>query len=70
MKFTKENIVKRLRNWKTWVALFSCAGLLLQVFGVTGFEGNLEKIQQAVYMIGIVLGIWTDHDETSKGDVE
>ncbi|PFW61562.1 hypothetical protein [Bacillus sp. AFS075034] len=67
MSMNKENIKKRLRNWKTWVALFSCIGLLLQVFGIVGFEGNLEKVQQAVYMLGIALGIWTDHKE---GDVE
>ncbi|MDM5439840.1 hypothetical protein QUG02_17400 [Bacillus hominis] len=74
MPLTKENILKRLRNWKTWVALFSCFGLLLSVFGVTGFEGNLEKVQQAVYLFGIALGIWTSHgdgtDQNEKGDVE
>ncbi|CAM4363506.1 hypothetical protein BAMA_15815 [Bacillus manliponensis] len=66
----KQHIKKRLRNWKTWVALFSCLGLILQVFGVTGFEGNLEKVQQAVYLFGIALGIWTSHEETDKGDAE
>ena len=63
----KENIKKRLRNWKTWVALFSCFGLILSAFGVTGFGSDLEKVQQAIYMFGIALGIWTDHEE---GDVE
>ena len=74
MPLTKENILKRLRNWKTWVALFSCFGLILSVFGVTGFEGNLEKVQQAVYLFGFALGIWTSHgddtDQNEKGDVE
>ncbi|PEF23102.1 hypothetical protein [Bacillus pseudomycoides] len=67
---SKENIKKRLRNWKTWVALFSCFGLILTGFGITGFEGNLEKVQQAVYMFGIALGIWSDHEENEQGDVE
>ncbi|AJH17135.1 hypothetical protein ACU80C_28835 (plasmid) [Bacillus mycoides] len=74
MPLTKENILKRLRNWKTWVALFSCLGLILSVFGVTGFEGNLEKVQQSVYLFGIALGIWTSHgddaDQNEKGDVQ
>ncbi|PEE39399.1 hypothetical protein [Bacillus pseudomycoides] len=65
----KENIKKRLRNWKTWVALFSCFGLVLSAFGINGFEGNLEKVQQAVYMFGIALGVWSDHGD-GKGDVE
>lgn len=66
----KQHIKKRLRNWKTWVALFSCVGLILQAFGVSGFEGSLEKVQQAVYFLGIALGVWTSHGEDSKGDVE
>ncbi|MFD0767746.1 hypothetical protein ACFQZ1_02250 [Bacillus sp. CGMCC 1.60114] len=65
----KENIKKGFHNRRTWVALFSYVGLLLQVFGVTGSEGNLEKVRQAVYMFGIALGIWTDHEEI-KGDAE
>ncbi|SFC03155.1 hypothetical protein SAMN04488168_101513 [Bacillus sp. 491mf] len=64
----KENIKKRLRNWKTWVALFSCLGLMLPVFGVKGFEGDLEKVQQAVYLFGIALGIWSDHEEVQEGE--
>jgi len=69
LPLTKENILKRLRNCKTWVALFSCFGLVLSAFGVTGFEGNLEKVQQAIYMFGIALGVWSDHED-GKGDVE
>ncbi|MDM5431141.1 hypothetical protein [Bacillus mycoides] len=48
---------RRLRNWKTWVALFSCVGLVLSAFGLTGFEGNLDRIQKVVYLFGIALGI-------------
>ncbi|PFL14001.1 hypothetical protein COJ07_29215 [Bacillus cereus] len=66
MPLTKENIKRRLRNWKTWVALFSCVGLVLSVFGVTGFEGKLDTIQKTVYLCGIALGIWTDHED--KGE--
>lgn len=59
---------RRLRNWKTWVALFSCVGLVLSAFGLTGFEGNLDMIQKAVYLFGIALGIWTDHEEKGEDD--
>ncbi|PEW66955.1 hypothetical protein CN448_18670 [Bacillus cereus] len=68
MPLTKENIKRRLRNWKTWVALFSCAGLVLSAFGITGFEGKLDTIQKAVYLFGIALGIWTDHEEKGEDD--
>ncbi|ANY29984.1 TPA: hypothetical protein ACGXMH_004544 [Bacillus mobilis] len=68
MPLTKENIKRRLRNWKTWVALFSCAGLVLSVFGITGFEGKLDMIQKAVYLFGIALGIWTDHEDKGEDD--
>lgn len=68
MPITKENIKRRLRNWRTWVALFSCAGLVLSAFGITGFEGKLDMIQKAVYLFGIALGIWTDHEEKGEDD--
>ncbi|MGH0607211.1 hypothetical protein [Bacillus mycoides] len=68
MPLTKENMKSRLRNWKTWVALFSCVGLVLSAFGLTGFEGNLDMIQKAVYLFGIALGIWTDHEEKGEDD--
>lgn len=62
MRLTKENIVKRLRNWKTWVALFALVGLVLKSFGYVGFEGQLGDIQNIVYTFGTVFGIWSDHE--------
>jgi hypothetical protein len=65
MKFTKENMLKRLHNWKTWVALFSLVGILLKTLGYANFEGWLGQIQEVVYMAGTLLGIWTDHEDTN-----
>lgn len=62
MKFTKENIIKRLRNWKTWVALFALAGMILKAFGYAGFQGELGQWQELVYTLGVLLGVWSDHD--------
>lgn len=70
MKLTKENIEKRLRNWKTIVALFSFIGLVLKTFGYTSFEGTLGEIQNVVYILGTALGIWTDHEEVKGEDVQ
>jgi len=68
MKLTKKEIVKRLRNWKTIVAIFSLVGLLLKSLGYADFEGQLGQIQDAVYAVGAALGIWTGHETIVKGD--
>ena len=62
MKLTKENIFKRLRNWKTIVALFALLGMIAKSLGYAGLEGQLGEIQNAVYILGTALGIWTDHE--------
>lgn len=70
MKITKEEIIKRLRNWKTWVGLFSLIGLLLKTMGYGDFTGQLGQIQDAVYVLGSLLGFWTTHgDGTDKPEV-
>lgn len=65
MKITKQDILLRLRNWKTIVAIFSLIGLILKTLGYVNFEGQLGNIQDAVYMVGTLLGIWTDHGASS-----
>lgn len=70
MKFTNIKIIKRIRNWKTWVALFALIGLVLQSFGVSDFEGTLGRVQEVIYMVGVLLGVWSDHDVTTKGEDE
>lgn len=67
MKLTKENIEKRLSNWKTWVALFALVGLVLQTFGLVGCEGTLGKIQEIVYTADVLLGVWSDHEVNVLG---
>lgn len=68
MKLTKENIFKRLRNWKTWVALFALAGMIVKALGYAELEGQLGQAQDVVYVLGVMLGLWTDHEIMKGGD--
>ncbi|PEA55043.1 hypothetical protein CON64_10210 [Bacillus pseudomycoides] len=64
----KEDIVKRLRNWQTWVAIFSFIGFLFTKLGAPEAKSFLDELSPYLLSVGIALGIWTDHEE--KGDVE
>ncbi|WP_342046002.1 hypothetical protein [Bacillus sp. OTU530] len=66
MKLTKKEIIKRLRNWKTIVAIFSLIGLVLKSLGYADLEGQLGQIQDAVYTVGAALGIWTNYPSTDN----
>jgi len=63
---SKENIKKRFRNWKTWVAVFSLLGFLLTKFGMPEAKSFFEELLPYVFVVGVSLGIWTDHEE--KGE--
>ncbi|MBT2577417.1 hypothetical protein J7E43_08340 [Bacillus sp. ISL-8] len=62
----KENMKKRFRNWRTWVAVFSLVGFLLTKFGFPEAKGFLAELSPYVFAVGVSLGIWTDHEE--KGE--
>jgi len=66
MKLTKENITKRLRNPKTWIALIALVAFVVENAGKMGFKDFLMNLWNYVYLFGIAIGFWTDHDE-SKG---
>ncbi|QWH64302.1 hypothetical protein EXW39_30240 (plasmid) [Bacillus mycoides] len=71
----KENIKKRFRNWKTWVAFFSLLGFLFTKFGVPEAKSFLDELAPYLLLVGISLGIWSNHETGSeytnkKGDVE
>ncbi|QWH75505.1 hypothetical protein EXW59_01200 (plasmid) [Bacillus mycoides] len=71
----KENIKKRFRNWKTWVAFFSLLGFLFKKFGVPEAKSFLDELAPYLLSVGISLGIWSNHETGSeytntKGDVE
>ncbi|MGZ7151870.1 hypothetical protein [Bacillus sp. BC08] len=70
MNQSKENIKKRLRNWKTWIAVFSLLGFLFTKFGVPEAKTFLDELAPYLLSVGIALGIWSDHDGNQKGDVE
>ena len=70
MNLLKDNVKKRLRNWKTWVAIFSLLGFLFTKFGVPEAKSFLDELAPYLLTVGIALGIWSDHEESEKGDVE
>ncbi|HDR7716936.1 MULTISPECIES: hypothetical protein [Bacillus cereus group] len=63
---SKENIKKRFRNWRTWVAVFSLVGFLFTKFGMPEAKSFIEELLPYVFTVGVSLGIWTDHKE--KGE--
>lgn len=65
---SKENIKKRFRNWKTWVAVFSLLGFLFTKFGVPEAKTFLDELAPYLFTVGVVLGIWSDHEVNSEGD--
>ncbi len=67
MKLTKDNIAKRLRNWKTWVALFSLAGLIVTHYNLLHWKSELDFWQEIVFAIGVLFGFWTDHETKGEG---
>ncbi|HDR6218508.1 hypothetical protein [Bacillus cereus group sp. BceL212] len=72
---SKDNIKKRLRNWKTWIAVFSLLGFLFTKFGVPEAKSFLDELAPYLLSVGIALGIWSDHETSfennnKKGDVE
>ncbi|PDZ42367.1 hypothetical protein [Bacillus wiedmannii] len=68
----KETIKKRLRNWKTWIAVFSLLGFLFTQVGVPEAKSFLDELAPYVLSVGIALGIWSDHEisDNKTGDVE
>lgn len=68
MKLTKENIFKRLRNWKTWVALFALIGMIAKSLGYGDVGGQLGQVQEVIYTVGVLLGFWTDHETVQEKD--
>ncbi|MED1537006.1 MULTISPECIES: hypothetical protein [Bacillus] len=66
----KQDIKKRFRNWKTWVAVFSLVGFLFTKFGLPEAKSFLDELAPYVLSVGIALGIWSDHEENEQGDVE
>ncbi|WP_242221561.1 hypothetical protein [Bacillus cereus group sp. BfR-BA-01380] len=56
-------MTRRLKNWKTWVALASLIGFLLMKFGLTEAKSFVDELLPYLFTLGVALGIWTDHEE-------
>lgn len=65
---TKENIQKRFRNWKTWVALVSLLGFICAKAGWLESKQVIDEVLPYVFTLGVSLGIWSDHEETAQAD--
>ena len=58
---------KRLRNWKTWVALASLLGFICAKAGLLETKSFIEVLPY-LFTLGVSIGIWTDHEGTVQTD--
>lgn len=65
---TKENIRKRLRNWKTWLALASLLGFICAKAGLLETKSFIDEMLPYLFTLGVALGIWSDHEGTVQTD--
>ena len=65
---TKENMQKRLRNWKTWVALASLLGFICVKAGLLETKSFIDEVLPYLFALGVALGIWSDHEGTVQTD--
>ncbi|MHB0803823.1 hypothetical protein PVK73_32315 [Bacillus thuringiensis] len=52
---TKENIQKRLRNWKTWVALASLLGFICAKAGLLETKSFIDEVLPYLFILGVAL---------------
>ncbi|HEQ3529160.1 TPA: hypothetical protein VGS93_005728 [Bacillus cereus] len=65
---TKENIQKRLQNWKTRVALASLLGFICAKAGLLETKGFIDEVLPYLFTLGVSIGVWTDHEGTAQTD--
>ncbi|MGE6961292.1 hypothetical protein ACQKIW_15075 [Bacillus thuringiensis] len=65
---TKENMQKRLRNWKTWVALASLLGFICAKTGLLETKSFIDEVLPYIFTLGVALGIWSDHEGSAQTD--
>ena len=64
----KENIQKRFRNWKTWVAIASLLGFICAKVGLLETKNVIDEVLPYIFTLGVSLGIWSDHEGTAQTD--
>jgi len=64
----KEHIQKRLRNWKTWVALASLRGFICAKAGLLETKSFIDEVLPYIFTWGVALGVWSDHEGTVPTD--
>ncbi|PEP99085.1 hypothetical protein [Bacillus toyonensis] len=68
MNLAKENIKKRLQNWKTWVAIASLLGFICAKAGLLETKSFIDEMLPYVFTLGVALGVWSDHEEIGQTD--
>lgn len=61
MKLTTAEIIRRLRNWKTIVAITSLLGFIATEVGHVEVDETIKHALPYIYSVGISLGIITSH---------
>ncbi|MBW3496856.1 hypothetical protein [Bacillus sp. FDAARGOS_1420] len=64
----KENIQKRLQNWKTWVALGSLLGFICAKAGLLETKSFIDEMLPYIFTLGVSLGILSNHEGTTLTD--
>ncbi|EEM44032.1 hypothetical protein P4G85_06745 [Bacillus cereus] len=59
MNVSKENMQKRLRNWKTGVALASLLGFICAKAGLLETKSFIDEVLPYIFTLGVALGIWS-----------
>lgn len=74
MSITSKELLRRLRNWKTIVAILSLVGFIAIKSGHAEVNSTINEALPYIYAVGISLGIITSHgvvveeDENEKGE--
>ncbi|EOO24375.1 hypothetical protein IIU_06745 [Bacillus cereus VD133] len=68
MNLSKENIKKRLHNWKTRLALASLLGFICAKAGLLETKSFIDEVLPYIFTLGASIGIWSDHEGTAQTD--
>ncbi|PGC95120.1 hypothetical protein [Bacillus toyonensis] len=63
---SQKNIQKRLRDWKTWIAIASLLGFFCAKAGLLETKSFIDELLPYIFTLGVALGIWGDHEGTAQ----
>ncbi|MCU5020519.1 hypothetical protein OCD65_27965 [Bacillus paranthracis] len=68
MKLTTAEVIRRLRNWKTIVAITSLLGFIATEVGHVEVDETIKQALPYIYSVGISLGIITSHGSVEEDE--